>query len=233
MLRAPWCGLSLADLHQLAGADEESFRRRSLLPLLRERADRLSDDGRARLAPVRAVLERAAEQSGRVPFPELVESTWRALGGGTFLNPAARRNAEQFFVLLDAVHEQQGQDAIAALESRMERLFAAPNLLEDAVELTTIHGAKGLEWDVVLVPELDRRAPPTRGRLLEWEEIAPVDEGTAGVVFAPIKDATEGEWAVNAWLRGMRTRRLAAERKRLFYVACTRAREALHLFDCR
>jgi ATP-dependent helicase/nuclease subunit A len=35
---------------------------------------------------------------------------------------------------------------------------------------------------------------------------------------------------LNAWLKGMQKARKAAERKRLFYVACTRAREALHLF---
>jgi ATP-dependent helicase/nuclease subunit A len=35
---------------------------------------------------------------------------------------------------------------------------------------------------------------------------------------------------LNAWLRGIVKAREAAERKRLFYVACTRAREELHLF---
>ena len=35
---------------------------------------------------------------------------------------------------------------------------------------------------------------------------------------------------LNAWLKGMQKAREAAERKRLFYVACTRAREELHLF---
>jgi ATP-dependent helicase/nuclease subunit A len=35
---------------------------------------------------------------------------------------------------------------------------------------------------------------------------------------------------LNSWLKGMQKEREAAERKRLFYVASTRAREALHLF---
>jgi ATP-dependent exoDNAse (exonuclease V) beta subunit len=55
-------------------------------------------------------------------------------------------------------------------------------------------------------------------------------EGVAGVMLAPIEGKGEESRELNAWLKGMQKTRKAAERKRLFYVACTRAREALHLF---
>ena len=35
----------------------------------------------------------------------------------------------------------------------------------------TIHGAKGLEWDVVIVPGLEKKAQANRERLLNWSEI--------------------------------------------------------------
>ena len=35
----------------------------------------------------------------------------------------------------------------------------------------TIHGAKGLEWDVVLVPGLEKRSRVSRSRLLAWNEV--------------------------------------------------------------
>src|ERR1700730_9569136 len=47
---------------------------------------------------------------------------------------------------------------------------------------------------------------------------------------APIEGKGEESRELNAWLKGMQRARKAAERRRLFYVACTRAREALHLF---
>ena len=40
-----------------------------------------------------------------------------------------------------------------------------------AVDLMTIHGAKGLEWDVVIVPGLEKKAASNKKRLLTWSEI--------------------------------------------------------------
>ena len=103
-------------------------------------------------------------------------------------------------------------------------------MVPGAVDLMTIHGAKGLEWDVVMVPGLERKARRHRGRLLTWSEIESGDEEAAHVVLAPIAGKGEGSKELNAWLKGIHNAREAAERKRLFYVACTRAREELHLF---
>jgi ATP-dependent exoDNAse (exonuclease V) beta subunit len=60
-----------------------------------------------------------------------------------------------------------------------------------------------------------------------------VDSGgadAAHIVLAPIAGKGEGSRELNDWLNSIEKVRDAAERKRLFYVACTRAREELHLF---
>jgi ATP-dependent helicase/nuclease subunit A len=49
-------------------------------------------------------------------------------------------------------------------------------------------------------------------------------------MLAPVVGRGEGSRALNDWLKSMDKAKEAAERKRLFYVACTRAREELHLF---
>src|SRR6185437_11478407 len=59
VLRAPWCGLSLADLHTLTGADDPGTKRNSILRLMADRASLLPADSRQRLLRVQAVLERA------------------------------------------------------------------------------------------------------------------------------------------------------------------------------
>jgi ATP-dependent exoDNAse (exonuclease V) beta subunit len=94
----------------------------------------------------------------------------------------------------------------------------------------TIHKAKGLEWDVVIVPGMERKPPVDRERLLNWSEIDSGEEEVAEIVMAPIAERGEGSKALNAWLRNIRKTRERAEKTRLFYVACTRAREELHLF---
>ncbi len=72
------------------------------------------------------------------------------------------------------------------------------------------------------------------GRLLDWLETdagadTPSDNVAHGIV-APIRAKGGPALALNDWMRSIETTRDAAERKRLFYVACTRAREQLHLF---
>jgi hypothetical protein len=80
------------------------------------------------------------------------------------------------------------------------------------------------------VPGLEKKEQAHRERLLNWSEVDSGDSEAAQVVLAPIAERGEGSKDLNAWLRGIVKAREAAERKRLFYVACTRAREELHLF---
>ncbi len=71
----------------------------------------------------------------------------------------------------------------------------------DAVDLTTVHRAKGLQWPVVFVPSMTSRFPTRRtGRRQEW--LVPRDQFAAG--------RYEGS---------------DADERRLFYVALTRARD--------
>ncbi len=230
ILRAPWCGLTLGDLHLLAGADHRDLAQQTVPELLEERCRLLAGESRARLDRLRRVLARALEQKERLPLPELIDRTWRALGGDASLDAPALANSRQYFELIEAQLRDTGDVAIDLLTERLERLYAAPQQDEDAVDLMTIHGAKGLEWDVVLVPELDRSAPPAQSRLLDWEVLSHDDPEVASVMLAPISGRGEASSALTEWIRRLHNDRLRAERRRQFYVACTRAREALHLF---
>ncbi|MBI2923566.1 MAG: UvrD-helicase domain-containing protein [Planctomycetes bacterium] len=89
---------------------------------------------------------------------------------------------------------------------------------DEVVRVSTIHGAKGLEWPVVILAGLHT---PRRGGRHE----DPVLTDAAGFA-ARAGDAVTPLWA---FLDDRRRRRAAAEDVRLFYVACTRAREALVL----
>ena len=125
---------------------------------------------------------------------------------------------------------KQGRWTLALLKRRLNDLFAEAVAVAGAVDLMTIHKAKGLEWDVVIVPGMERRPPQNRDKLLTWSEIDSGDADVAEIVLAPIAERGEGSKTLNSWLRNIDRARQAAERTRLFYVACTRAREELHLF---
>jgi ATP-dependent helicase/nuclease subunit A len=230
ILRAPWCGLGLAELHLLAGADDPAWAERSVQDVMEEHGHLLSEDGCERLQRVWHVLRAAVEQRARLTMAQWVERTWRSLGGDAYLNAEEMLNARRYLQLLDEAEEQGGPIDVRLLKQEMGRLYAAPRASAGAVDLMTIHGAKGLEWDVVIVPALEKRAKVTSSRLLTWSEIESDDEAAAQVVLAPITGKGEGSRELNDWLRGIHSAREAAERKRLYYVACTRAREELHVF---
>jgi len=230
VLHAPWCGLGLAELHMLAGADDPVWTERCIEDVIAERGDLLSEEGCTRLARVWLVLRAAMGQRSRMTTAQRVERTWRSLGGDTYLTEAEMTNARRYLELLDEVEEEAGTLDLSLLQRRLEKLYAEAAVSAGAVDLMTIHGAKGLEWDVVMVPGLEKKAQVNPARLLTWNEIDSEDEEAAQVVLAPIVGKGEASEELNDWLRGIDKAREAAERKRLFYVVCTRAREELHLF---
>ena len=229
ILRAPWCGLTITDLHTLAGADDPALTESLVPTLMGERRDLLSADGRERLDRLSSIMQAAAAQRSKLPMAQWVERTWRALGGNLYLNLDELANTTRFFHLLDDL-EQGEADLAQALEQRLKSLYADLPPTPGAVDLLTIHKAKGLEWDVVLVPALERKSRTNRAPLLTWAELDSLDPDSAHVVLAPIAGRGEPSRELNDWIRGIEDAREAAERKRLLYVACTRAREELHLF---
>ena len=233
LLRTPWCGLTLSDLHLLAGGDDRNLANRTVLELIAERGDLLSADGVARLQPFWTVFSAAIAGRGRMPLAQLVERTWRAFAAPHFASKEEIENANRFFDLVDELEERPEPVTAARLDGALKDLFAAPSTVEDAVDLMTIHGSKGLEWDVVFIPALERPGQSSRGRLLSWLELGGGNEDDPDVahgIIAPVQSKGEDGSAINKWMRSIEAAREAEERKRLLYVACTRAREELHLF---
>ena len=240
VLRAPWCGLSLADLHKLAGDDDSMLRKYSVRRLMNDRGELLSEESIERMTRVWKILEGATAQRSRLTTAQLVERAWRSLGGDRWLSTSELTNARRFFELLDEMESEaglSGQINPIRLIERLTKLYAEPATIAAGtpfVELLTIHNAKGLEWDVVLVPALERSTGAGGSRLLTWSELrgadSPESTGPSPVLLAPIAAKGDDLDPLTAWLRNLYKKREAAERKRLFYVASTRAREELHLF---
>ena len=228
VLRAPWCGLALESLSALIG-DAPTL---TVWEALGDEARlaRLPPGPRARAESVRAVLGAALAERGRRALAAVVEAAWLALGGPATLGEAADlENARAFLARLDAVERAGDLDDPAALESELADLYAAPDAdASPRLQLMTIHKAKGLEWDVVIVTGLGRGSGRDDGALLEWLEFARADGGT-GLVLAPDRARSKEEEPLVEWLRGLRDERRRLELDRLLYVAATRARERLYL----
>lgn len=141
---------------------------------------------------------------------------WRAVESGGAAARRAHRDLDSVCALFDlAARAGERREHLAVtpfLEGLVQQEIPADTLADRgargaAVRLLTAHRSKGLEWRLVVVahvqdggwPDLRRRAT-----LLQADRIGP------GVVVPEVT-----------------ARELLAEERRLFYVACTRARERL------
>ncbi len=235
ILRAPWCGLCLADLHALAGDDHQA----TVWSLMNDaqRVERLSDDGRRRLVYLREVLGEALAGQGRQRRRRWVEDVWRKLGGPQCLadgygaqDADALANARAFFQRLDVL-DAAGRFALDSLEDDLGRLYAAPDAQADGrLQLMTIHKAKGLEFDTVILPGLHREPAGRDTPLLAWDSF-PLAAGER-LVAAPVNQRRargNGEPTAYDFLQRMERERSRNEESRVLYVAATRAVRRLHL----
>jgi len=225
VLRAPWCGVSLATLTRLSARGDS----RLISEALHE-PERLAEcpaPERARLERIARVLDAGLSRGDQAPLADRLQDVWLALGGPDAYPAEELRHARAFF---DALSERTASGewgGIGTLDSLLANLYAQPQAHTAApVQILTIHGAKGLEFDHVLVPGLDRERNRGREPLLRW-----LDLPEAGLIMAPapvIGEEEPGE--VNAFLKRLTALRAANEQVRLLYVAATRARRSLHLY---
>jgi ATP-dependent exoDNAse (exonuclease V) beta subunit len=221
ILRAPWCGLELRDLHGLAGGDH----RATIWDLLHFKDLALTADGAARIRRILPVLDKAVEERGRRPLRDWVEGVWFRLGGPACVeNETALEDASAYFDLLDELAEGADLADFAWFREQVNTLFAQPDARAgDRLQLMTIHKAKGLEFDTVILPGLGAIPRQEEQRLLLWLEQSGM------LLLAPISEAGQEPDPIYTYLSRVEERKIRRETARLLYVATTRARLRLHL----
>ncbi|WKD51433.1 UvrD-helicase domain-containing protein [Microbulbifer spongiae] len=237
VLRAPWCGLQLPDLFTLANwgngdiAATDSSARPLLLAL--GEADQiplLSEEGRARLAQVARKLLQAWEQRSRKPLRNWIEGLWLALGGpASVAHKRDLDNVQDFLQLLERFDSGGTISDWLQFTHALDTLYARP--ARDArLQVMTIHKSKGLEFEHVLIPGLDRCDRPGSGQLLRWTEWLS-HSGESRFLLAP-NNARGDTDPLYEYLKYDNSERERLEGTRLLYVGCTRAIRSLHLFAC-
>jgi len=233
LLRAPWCGLALADLHALAAQDTRQHER-TVWEALHAASLSLSPDAALRVSRFRELMTPVMQDVRRGGLRQRVQHAWLALGGPATVESAAALDDAAIYLDHLSAHERAGTlPDLAAFESTLARLFAAPDPDADArLAIMTLHKAKGLEFDTVIIPGLARRAPSADKQLMTWVERARSEGGSddeSELLLAPVAEAGSRGDAIQQAIRAIAEQREAYERTRLMYVGATRARTRLHL----
>ena len=240
VLRAPWCGLALSELHMLTGGDQPDLLEKPLPQVIAEQIHLLGADSHRVVDRVLHALQSLSALSTALPtasFGTWLEQIWLGLGGAHCVDQTAQANLKLLWRCLDCL-PNGAQDLLGpAIESALQSLTAMPDpaaSTECGVQLMTIHKSKGLEFEVVLIPELQARGRNSRAKLLSWLERGLAEPDSSGEIteflVAPIQTRGAERGSSKQWVDRMYRERESQEMRRILYVAATRAREELHFF---
>ena len=226
-LRQPPLGLSLAELAALTRNDTLSPlrvllahpERRAVLP-----AGRLLQLDRW-LASVAA-----ARADPRASLAERVERLWLEMDGPDWLeNDDDRAHSAAYFrALRDVARPGDVPDPAVLTERLADVRTSRVGGSATRVQLMTMHKSKGLEFDTVILPGLGRRSRNDTGPPLSWLALDPERPEAVLLALAATR-ASEERDPHHTYVGRVGRLQDANERKRLLYVACTRARQRLHL----
>lgn len=222
LLRSPGVGLSWSALDALAAeAPARPWSQRIQLT-----PDALDSEARARLARLRECLQQWRQRQDLISnLPRAARWLHAQLGMRADLGAAQMADLLQVEAVI-AAHCEAGQlRDEAALQRALGRLYSSP--ASARVELMTVHRSKGLEFEHVLLIGCANKLRGGDNPLLRHREIGQ-DWLTATRPALDLRhDTVQGR--IYRLLNDAVRQDEAAESLRLFYVACTRARDQLHI----
>ncbi len=228
ILRAPWCGLTLKDLHTLAGHDHQGT-----IWSLMQNDDLVSQlDEKARLLHLRDILTEAFASQGRMSISRWVRGIWLMLNGTACLwEQSDVVDVQAFFTCMDRL-DRSNQFSPERMESEIIKLFAAPDSQGGNLQMMTIHKSKGLEFDTVILPGLGASTGGNHGDkpLVLWEDVVVEHQRELlAAPFVPKGARDKDKVSPYDYLEARESERDANESARVLYVAATRAERKLHL----
>ena len=232
VLRAPWCGLTLDDLYLLNYGNED----KTVYQIIADKTicNLLPQAAQAKLANVLIVFEYIYLNLFKTDFYKLIEQAWYALGANIIYSSLHElSDAKQYFNLLFELEESYYITDLEQLTERVAKFYSANTRdlsgidnsdINYTVDIMTIHKAKGLQFDYVILPYLDQSAKVPEHQMLAWQQYHQVDYN--GILLAPYYLHDHHQREFYQALRYIDQQKEAYELARLFYVAVTRAKRS-------
>ncbi len=231
ILRAPFFGVSDVELYEIA----QPSSKKTFWEKIQDYLAQPDQSSTPLIGHAAQILHSHLEICHRTPPSELIRKIVNDTGivGVLPVGKSGEQRWANYEKLLEIAREFERSESTNLFDflERLNLLIeeeesegqATTQLTADAVEVMTVHAAKGLEFPVVILPNLDQRFRYDR---------EPFIDDRLGLGFRPANPEKNYEQSDPGATRLMNERarnRTEAEEQRLFYVATTRARDRLIL----
>ena len=217
ILRAPWCGLKLEDLtclfeNNISATSWEIINTTSI-------TKNLTIDGQKRLTCIKNIIGNNIQFRGRVAHRFFIESIWRQLLGEKIVEISDMQQIDKFLDLID-----QSSSPLSIDFEKLSRLIEdlhtdCQSNDNNPVKFYTIHKAKGMQFECVIIPGLGRIPKAEDHTFISY------DDG----ILSLNNNKNEKDNLYN-YHRSKELTRLQNEKIRLLYVAISRGKKHCHLF---
>jgi len=218
ILRAPWCGLDLRSLSILFEYNHDM----DAWDVINDPniTNKLDENNKKRLYFLRDVISRTIGYRGRVSHRFFIESVWRMLMGDKCLRD--NDDLEHIDTFLELIDECS--NSLSINFNKLDKITDGINITNNPnninpVIISTIHAAKGLEYECVIIPNLNRRVKPDEKplMLLDGDNLISIKNNNE-----KIENLFDYNWKKERV-------RIKNEQIRLLYVAITRAQKECHI----
>lgn len=232
ILRAPWCGLHSNDLLSVANYGDNISIWSVIEKIVNDSGSEistleLSSDGLQRIKGIGKPLQMAMSIRYRTSLRNTIEATWTLLRGSSLLKTDDDHNSiAHYFKLLEQQEFGNGLLNIDEFERKVSQSFisaATDSTSGNPVNILTMHKAKGLEFDHIILPGLSRTPASDGKQLLQWYER--LNSQGENRLFLTTQAATGSkENKLYDLMRYEQQQKNRLEDTRLLYIAVTRAK---------
>lgn len=226
VLRSPWVGLSLDELHTLVNLNHKA----SLCSLIKHPKinSLLSETTLIRLQHFGQLINEARSAFYQYPLAKVLQELLQALQAKQLLQAHELKDLDVFLSIIERFDRQFTLPDIQDIQQALDSHYISAHQSFE-LQIMTIHKSKGLEFDWVIIPNMGDASRYTLPEILNWYPLSRTNMDISGL-FIHHDNHPEHVSNLNLF-KWFDKQQLRFENQRLCYVALTRAKARLYLLD--